>query len=229
MGMVDLAERLGRPEELQDTLIAEAEQIQRPLRNAVGGAARRAGLRVHRPLPRRGHHPAPQRTRLRRRRSVAATGRRRTRASSNSMSPWVIGATTRSTCRSSPAWTSARDRPASCSAICAPIRRSCAGRSGHDVDESHRRTAVGDRGGDALRAVGARRRVHHTGTADPGLLRSARGALAAQREGGPRRRHQPSARGTGPATSSPPTPPRRWPSPRCRPHRSRSWQSDDDS
>ena len=28
MGMVDLAERLGRPEELQDTLIAEAEQVQ---------------------------------------------------------------------------------------------------------------------------------------------------------------------------------------------------------
>ena len=27
MGMVDLAERLGRPEELQDTLIAEAEQF----------------------------------------------------------------------------------------------------------------------------------------------------------------------------------------------------------
>ena len=27
MGMVDLAERLGRPEELQDTLIAEAEHV----------------------------------------------------------------------------------------------------------------------------------------------------------------------------------------------------------
>ena len=54
----------------------------------------------------------------------------RTRAGSNSVSPWATGATTRSTFRSSPAWTSVRDRPASCSAICAPIRRSCAARSG---------------------------------------------------------------------------------------------------
>ena len=50
------------------------------------------------------------------------------RASSGSMSPSVIGATTRSVCRSSPVWTSARGRPASCSATCTPIRRSCAGR-----------------------------------------------------------------------------------------------------
>ncbi len=48
----------------------------RPLRHALGGPARRAGLRVHRPLPRRGDHPPPQRTRLRRRRTLAATRQR---------------------------------------------------------------------------------------------------------------------------------------------------------
>ena len=75
-GLVDLAERLGRPEEMHPTLIAEAEQVQLPLRNALGGPARRAGVRVQRSVPRRRDHPAPQRTRLRRRRTVAATGRR---------------------------------------------------------------------------------------------------------------------------------------------------------
>ena len=44
------------------------------------------------------------------------------------MSPSGTGATTRSICRSSPAWTWVRGRPASCSAICTPIRRSCAGK-----------------------------------------------------------------------------------------------------
>ena len=48
----------------------------RPIRHALGTAARRAGLRLHRPLPRRGHHPPAQRTRIRRRRSLAATGQR---------------------------------------------------------------------------------------------------------------------------------------------------------
>ena len=80
MGMLDLAERLGRPEALQDRLIAEAEQVRVTLRDAVGTAARRARLRLHRPLPRRGHHPPAQRTRLRRRRGLAATGQRRSRA-----------------------------------------------------------------------------------------------------------------------------------------------------
>ena len=128
MGMVDLAERLGRPEELQDTLIAEAEQVRVRYDDAVGRAACRTGLRLHRPLPRRGHHPPPQRPRLRRRRSLAAAGQRRPEPTADSVSPLVIGAITRSVCRSSPAWTSARGRPASCSATCTPIRRSCAGR-----------------------------------------------------------------------------------------------------
>ena len=75
-GLVDLAERLGRPEELHATLIAEAEQVRVRYETLWEVAARRAGLRLHRSVPGRGDHPAPQRTRLRRRRSVAATGQR---------------------------------------------------------------------------------------------------------------------------------------------------------
>ena len=75
-GMVDLAERLGRPEEMHDTLIAEAEQVQVRYDTLWERPARRAGVRVQRSLPRRRDHPAPQRTRLRRRRTVAATGQR---------------------------------------------------------------------------------------------------------------------------------------------------------
>ena len=128
MGMVDLAERLGRPEALQDTLIAEAEHVRvrydtlwdmlhaEPVfgftdRYRVEGTVRR--------LNELG---------LRGRRSIASAGQPTIRASSKSMSPLVIGATTRSICGSSPAWTSARGRPASCSATCVRIRRSCAGR-----------------------------------------------------------------------------------------------------
>ena len=87
-GMVDLAERLGRPEELHDTLIAEAEQVRAPLRHAVGRAARRTRLRLHRPLPRRGDRPPPQRARLRGRRSIPAAGQRRSEPTQNPCRRW---------------------------------------------------------------------------------------------------------------------------------------------
>jgi Domain of unknown function (DUF4032) len=129
MGMVDLAERLGRPESLQDTLIAEAEQVRlrydslwellhaEPLfgftdRYRVEGTIRRLnelGFVVDE-LSLQPDSADPSQLKL--------------------LSPWATGATTRSTFRSSPAWTSDRDRPESCSAICAPIRRSCVARSG---------------------------------------------------------------------------------------------------
>ena len=56
-----------------------------------------------------------------------------------------------------------RDRPASCSAICARIRRSCAARSGHDVDE---RTAARLWVIEVLTPYEqlAHEAVHHTGT-----------------------------------------------------------------
>ena len=128
-GLVDLAERLGRPEELHETLIAEAEQVQVRYDDTLGDAARRAGIRFHRPVPRRRDHPSSQRPRLRRRRTIAATGQRRPEPDSDCMSPSVTGATTRSVCKSSPDWTSVKGRPASCLAICGPTRRSCAARS----------------------------------------------------------------------------------------------------
>ncbi len=75
-------------EALQDTLIAEAEHDQGPLRHAVGGAARRARLRLHRPLPRRGNRPPPERARVRGRRSLPAAGQRRSEPTQNPCRRW---------------------------------------------------------------------------------------------------------------------------------------------
>ena len=49
--------------------------MQDALRAAVGAAARRAGVRLRRPIPRRGHDPPAQRAGLRRRRGVLAASR----------------------------------------------------------------------------------------------------------------------------------------------------------
>ena len=78
MGMLDLAERLERPEELNDTLIREAEYIEvryDSLWEVLHAEPVFGSMTV-----RVGHHPSPQRTRLRRRRVVAATGQRRPRS-----------------------------------------------------------------------------------------------------------------------------------------------------
>ena len=75
---------LGRPRRAARSARGDARHPDRrsrtgslPLRNALGGPARRAGVRVQRSVSGRRDHPAPQRTRLRRRRTVAATRRRR--------------------------------------------------------------------------------------------------------------------------------------------------------
>ena len=54
----------------------------------VGRAACRAGVRLHRPLPRRGHRPPPQRSRFRGRRSIPAAGRRRPESAQNPCRRW---------------------------------------------------------------------------------------------------------------------------------------------
>ena len=76
MGMVDLAERLGTAGVVAGHADRRGRAGAGPIRDAVGAAARRTGVRLHRPLPRRGHHPAAERARLRRRRGVAATRQR---------------------------------------------------------------------------------------------------------------------------------------------------------
>ena len=72
MGMVDLAERLGRPESLQDELIAEAEQVRERYDELWDVLHAEPVSRLQRPPSRRGHHPSPQRPRLRSRRTVVA-------------------------------------------------------------------------------------------------------------------------------------------------------------
>ena len=84
MGMVDLAERLGTAGGVAGHADRRGRTGSGPLRHAVGAAARRTGIRLHRPLPRRGHHPSPQRSRLRRRRAIAATGQRRSEPAQSS-------------------------------------------------------------------------------------------------------------------------------------------------
>ena len=90
------------------------------------------------------------------------------------------------------------------------------------------RPAVGDRGGDTLRAVGTRGgEPHRHAPSRPTAICSRCVGCSARR---PATTSAPTERSRHwPGTSSPLTPLRRWPSPRCRPHRLRSWQSDDDS
>jgi hypothetical protein len=59
-----------------DTAILVTRYLEGSWQYPLGAPARRAGVRVQRSVPRRRDHPSPQRTRLRRRRTVAATGQR---------------------------------------------------------------------------------------------------------------------------------------------------------
>ena len=81
-GMLDLAARLDRPPELSDTLIDGSRKTFRPLPAAVGDAARRAGVRLRRPVPRRRARSAGSTTSASpSTRSVPAAGQRRARTS----------------------------------------------------------------------------------------------------------------------------------------------------
>jgi hypothetical protein len=111
MGMVDLAARLERSE-LEDVLIEEAEHTRDRYETLWQALHSAASMTSASPSTKSRCNPS-------------ATSR----TSSNFMSPLVIGAITRSAFRSSPAWMLARVRRASCSATCAPIRRSCVARS----------------------------------------------------------------------------------------------------
>ena len=150
-GLVDLAERLGLPEEMHRRLIAEAEQVQvrydtlwellhaEPVfgfsdRYRVEGTIRRLnelGFAVDEvSLQPDRDGPEPMRVRV-------AVGDRRYHAS---------------ICRSSPVWTSVRARPTSCSATCRPTRRSCA-RGGPRRRRVDGRPVVGHRGADPVREL----------------------------------------------------------------------------
>ncbi len=196
MGMVDLAERLGRPEELQDTLIAEAEHIRdrytalwdvlhaEPVfgftdRYRVEGTVRRLndlGFAVDevslQPVT-----DDPSQLRI----HVAVGDRRYHAQRLQELTGLDVGEG------------QARILLGDLRAYQAQLCRE----AGHDVDESTAATAVGDRGGDAHRAPGARG-AGPLGHRHSGVLRPTRSALATQREGRPRRRHQCRARRTEP-------------------------------
>ena len=98
-GMVDLAAQLG-PRGAGRHADRRGHEHSDPIRAAVGNPAQRAGFRARRPIPRRGHHPPPQRARLRRRRGRAAAGRCRSPISCGCTSPSATAATTLSACAS---------------------------------------------------------------------------------------------------------------------------------
>ena len=148
-GLVDLAERLGRPEEMHSTLIAEAEQVL--LRYETLWEVLHAE-------PVFGFSD---------RYRVEGTIRRLNQLGAVRLQRQFADGEARLSGAAVPGGRARRRR-------------------------ADRRPAVGHRGVDTVRAVGARSGTPHR-HAHPGLLRSARGALATQREGRSRRRHQPSA------------------------------------
>ena len=198
MGMVDLAERLGTPEELQDKLIDEAEQFAARYRLAVGTAACGAGVRLHRPLPRRGHRPCSSTTsdspstNSRCSPTVpiragfglhVAVGDRRFHAQHlQELTGLDVGEG------------QARILLGDLHAYHVQLSRE----EGHDVDDSTAARLWVIEVLTTVRAAGTCRAQPHR-HADPGVLRSTRSALASQRESRSRRRHQRSPGGADPS------------------------------
>ena len=219
-GLVDLAERLGRPEEMHPTLIAEAEQVlfryetlwevlhSEPVfgfsdRYRVEGTIRRLnelGFAVDE-LSLQPDSADPSRLKLR----VAVGDRRYHAQHLQELTGLDVG--------EGQARILLGDLRAYQAQLCrevGPRRRRADGR-----------TAVGDRGVDTLRAVGTRGGAPHAARPSrPTAICSRCVGYSARR---PATTSAPTERlRHWPVTSSPLTPLRRWPSPRCRPHRLRS-------
>ncbi len=194
-GLVDLAERLGRPEELHETLIAEAEHVQvrydtlwealhaEPVfgftdRYRVEGTVRRLnelGFAVDE-VSLQPVSDDPSQLRIR----VAVGDRRYHAQRLQELTGLDVG--------EGQAQILLGDLQAYQAQLCRE--------AGHDVDESTAARLWVIEVLTPVRAAGARRR-RQQGHPDSGLLRHARGAVAVERAGGPRRRHQQGARGVG--------------------------------